>query len=719
VRSGPLRAVAYGLCGVLRILLPKARQEWADGLRSEIVEIADDREALGFAWGGFCGLLTHIVHGHIRELLVAITGNETSQGEARAMHSSFDRSLPPRLVGVLSLAAAVGLGLAYMAAAGAPAIYLIVNLCAVVVGLAILTVTVRIAPLAERWSGFEILAIALVLLATALFGRSVEGAARWFALGPFMVQTSLIVVPVMVIRFARSPSPLATSGMCVAAFALALQPDRAMAGVLLAGLATHALFRFDRFVGAALVCAAFAFFVTLARPDTLAAVPYVDQILWSAFDVHPLAGAAVWMGAALLLAPTFAGWSAQRDARAPVIVFGTVWLAVVISAALGNYPTPAVGYGASAIIGYLLCLSALPKSVAVRLSTRDGGTHARDRDRPPGAFRARALAIVGALVFAVSSAMGQEAIDECGRKKVAKIERPDVVWQPGPGGRQMPLWPEGHALATQHANGNREMVGSGSPLIAGRTWNFATFVSQPTMTIYQPKGRNTGAALLVLPGGGYAAVAMDLEGTEICDWITLHGVTCILLKYRAPQIWRGGENGVQLPPEKLLPLEDAQRAMGLLRAQAVSFNIDPGKIGVIGFSAGAHLAAAVSNEETRTYARVDAADDQPSQPNFAIVLYPGRFLPERRTATDLKLAPWMKISARAPPTLLIHAMNDPTNNVRHSMAYGLALSSAGVPVDMRFYARGCHAFGLRPTSDPITTEWPGQALQWLGSLKVL
>jgi acetyl esterase/lipase len=236
------------------------------------------------------------------------------------------------------------------------------------------------------------------------------------------------------------------------------------------------------------------------------------------------------------------------------------------------------------------------------------------------------------------------------------------------------------------------------------------------MTVYPPIGLNTGAAVLVLPGGGYAAVAMDLEGTEICDWITQQGVTCIVLKYRAPQLWRRGEGGVQLPPETLLPLEDAQRAMGLLRENADAYGIDPDKIGVIGFSAGAHLAAAVSNEEARTYSRVDAADDQPSLPNFAILLYPGRFLPQRPATLDLTLAPWMTISAHAPPTLLIHAMNDPSNDVRHSMAYGLALSTAGVAVDMRFYAGGCHAFGLRPTADPITTEWPGQALQWLRNI---
>jgi len=334
--------------------------------------------------------------------------------------------------------------------------------------------------------------------------------------------------------------------------------------------------------------------------------------------------------------------------------------------------------------------------------------------------RIESLSILTLLMFGISSAAaGEEIADECARTKVEKIERPNVVWQPGPSGNQVPLWPESIVIQAPETDGNPEMVGSGSPLIAGRTWNWATYVSRPTMTIYSPKGENTHAAILVLPGGGYAAVAMDLEGTEICDWITEQGVTCIRWKYRVPQKWRRGEDGIRRPPEDLLPLEDAQRAMGLLRHRASSYNIDPEKIGVIGFSAGAHLAAALSNAEERTYDPVDTADEKSSRPDFAIVLYPGRFLPDGYTKTDLKLAPWVKISADAPPTLLIHAMNDHPNDIQHSMAYGLALNDVGVPVDMRFFAKGCHAFGLRPTSDPITIEWPGLALKWLQNINML
>lgn len=322
------------------------------------------------------------------------------------------------------------------------------------------------------------------------------------------------------------------------------------------------------------------------------------------------------------------------------------------------------------------------------------------------------------LVFGVDCAAAGQTTEATGAPTVIpKVSRP-MVWEPGPEGNQVPLWPED--LAIQRPESEKpEEVGNGSRLVAGRPWHWATYVSRPTMTIYPPRGQNKRAAILVLPGGGYAAVAMDLEGTEICDWITQAGMTCILLKYRVPQAWRHGADRVEEAPRVQLPLQDAQRAMGLLRSRASSYGIDPHRIGVIGFSAGGHLAAAVSNAETRTYEPVDAAERESSRPDFAILLYPGHLWDESSPRPSLTLSPWVEISVDAPPTLLIHAMNDPTDDVRHSMAYGLALHDAGVPVDMRFYASGGHAFGIRPTSAPITTQWPELVVQWLQNIDVL
>lgn len=303
------------------------------------------------------------------------------------------------------------------------------------------------------------------------------------------------------------------------------------------------------------------------------------------------------------------------------------------------------------------------------------------------------------------------------RIEVPKVEQ-QGVWQAPPGGEQVPLWPEDVALAKPDSGDHPETTGNGSPLVGGRKWHWATYVTRPTMTIFRPSGANNGAALLVIPGGGFHAVATDLEGTEICDWAIRQGMTCAMLKYRTPQVWPRLK-GKQQRPKTLLGLEDAQRAMSLLRARAPDLGIDPRKIGAIGFSAGAYLAANMSNTDVRTYQATDAIDQQSSRPDFAIIAYTARMLDDSKGKNSLELQPWVTISPAAPPTLVIHAMDDPVDDVRQPLAYALALNDAGVPVDIRIYAKGGHAFGLRPTDDPITTEWPDQVLGWLRNIGVL
>lgn len=323
-----------------------------------------------------------------------------------------------------------------------------------------------------------------------------------------------------------------------------------------------------------------------------------------------------------------------------------------------------------------------------------------------------ALGLAGAVFGQASKTDSSPAIVE-----VPKVER-QGVWQPAADGKQVPLWPANVTLAKPDTGDHPEATGNGSPLVGGRQWHWASYVTRPTMTIYKPKRQGNGAAILVLPGGGFHAVATDLEGTEICDWVIQQGITCVMLKYRTPQVWPK-KNGKQQRPKVLLGLEDAQRAMGLLRQRASTYGIDPHKIGVIGFSAGAYLVANMSNTEERTYPLTDAADQQSPRPDFAIVAYTARMLDNSKGKNNLELKPWVKISAKAPPTLIIHAMNDPVDDVREPMAYALALNDAGVPVDMRLYAKGGHAFGMRPTTDPITTQWPGQVKQWLFDIGVL
>ena len=320
-------------------------------------------------------------------------------------------------------------------------------------------------------------------------------------------------------------------------------------------------------------------------------------------------------------------------------------------------------------------------------------------------------------VAGVAGGQASKADSPSARVEMPKVER-EGVWQPTAGGTQVPLWPADVPLAKPDTGNRPEATGNGSPLVGGRMWHWASYVTRPTMTIYKPEGRNTGAAMMVLPGGGFSAVATDLEGSEICDWVVRRGMTCVMLKYRTPQVWPN-VGGRQQRPRVLLALEDAQRAMGLLRQRASTYGLDPRKIGVIGFSAGAYLVANMSNTEERTFTIGDAADRQSPRPDFAIVVYTARMLDNSGGKNSLELQSWVRISPTAPPTLIIHAMNDSVDDVRQAMAYALALNDAGVPVDLRLYAKGGHAFGMRPTSDPITSEWPGHVEQWLRALGVL
>jgi acetyl esterase/lipase len=295
-----------------------------------------------------------------------------------------------------------------------------------------------------------------------------------------------------------------------------------------------------------------------------------------------------------------------------------------------------------------------------------------------------------------------------------------AVWQPSPGHVQVPIWPG--AVPDAIPNPKPESVG---PPKGRKWWPRVNDVSRPTMTVYTAKGRNTGVAVVVFPGGGYQFLAMDLEGTEICDWLTARGITCVLLKYRVPDSGPTMKNGHSYYPKVQAALQDAQRTLGLVRQHAAEWHVDPHKVGVIGFSAGGHLAAAVSTRfAQRTYPPVDAADKLSCRPDFAIVLYPGHLWtpededPVSRDGTYLRLRPDIRVRTDTPPTFLLHAEDDHVDDVRHSLTYYLALRKAGVPAEMHLYAQGGHAFGLRPTKLPIG-RWPELVEQWLHTLGVL
>ena len=289
------------------------------------------------------------------------------------------------------------------------------------------------------------------------------------------------------------------------------------------------------------------------------------------------------------------------------------------------------------------------------------------------------------------------------------------MWQPAPGHSQIALWP-GAAPGTRPGP-DSESVGTAAS-VAGKPWYYVSKVSRPTLTVYAPPGENTGAAVLVFPGGGYQILAIDLEGTEICDWLTSRGITCVLLKYRVPRSGPSWVNHHPINPKPAPALQDAQRAMGIVRQHAAEWHIDPHKIGVLGFSAGGHLVAAISNDyQRRSYAPVDDADQLSCRPDFAVAVYPGHlWIPDDRI--PLKFNSDIHVTVHTPPTMLIQAETDSVDNVNQSLVYYIALKDAGVPVEMHLYTNGGHAFGLRRTQDPIT-EWPQLVERWLGTIGIL
>ena len=286
-------------------------------------------------------------------------------------------------------------------------------------------------------------------------------------------------------------------------------------------------------------------------------------------------------------------------------------------------------------------------------------------------------------------------------------------WQPSPGHTQVPIWP-GAVPDAQPVAGPEDTGTVKDPLVAGRPWVQVGHVSRPTMTVYAPKEKNTGAAVVVFPGGGYQILAIDLEGTEVCDWLTSRGITCVLLKYRVPGEGLYPKSGPY--PDSPMALEDAQRTVGLVRFHAAEWHIDPHKIGVLGFSAGGHMVAAMSTHfGRRLYPAVDAADKESCRPDFAVALYPGHLWIDYK---NFEMNPDVPVTSQTPPTFLLQAEDDHVDNVNHSLVYYIALKNAGVPVEMHLYAQGGHAFGLRRTKLPIT-GWPQLVETWLGAIGMI
>ena len=294
---------------------------------------------------------------------------------------------------------------------------------------------------------------------------------------------------------------------------------------------------------------------------------------------------------------------------------------------------------------------------------------------------------------------------------------PEATWRPSPGHTQVPIWP-GAVPDAQPAAGPEDMIVKGDDVIAGKPGvEVVDNVSQPTMTVYSPKGMNTGVAVIVCPGGGYKVLAIDLEGTEVCDWLTSRGITAVLLKYRVPYsgpCW-DAQLKRQIDPKAPMALEDAQRTLGLVRFHAAQWHIDPHRIGILGFSAGGHVVAAMSTHfGHRLYPAVDEADKESCRPDFAVALYPGHlWIDDEKFELNPDIA--THITPQTPPTFLLQAEDDHVDGINQSLVYYIGLKNAGIPVEMHLYAQGGHAFGLRPTKFPITL-WPHLVETWLGTI---
>jgi acetyl esterase/lipase len=270
--------------------------------------------------------------------------------------------------------------------------------------------------------------------------------------------------------------------------------------------------------------------------------------------------------------------------------------------------------------------------------------------------------------------------------------------------QEIALWPGEVPGPEPKLEAERDMTKETENNVAGRRLIRLGNVSKPTITIYPaPKETANGAAVLVCPGGAYHILALDLEGSEVCERLNQAGITAILLKYRVPR--RAGREKHEAP------LQDAQRAMGLIRENASKWGIDSKRVGVLGFSAGGHLAAVLSaGPSERTYPKIDAADEQKFRPDFTVLIYPGYLAGEK---LGTQLAPEFNVTKDTPQTFLAMSADDPVH-VENALIYATALQKEKVPFELHIYPTGGHGYGLRKTKEPVTT-WPDRLEDWLKS----
>ncbi|QTD54603.1 hypothetical protein [Parasphingorhabdus cellanae] len=319
-------------------LTPDHRKKWAQAMRAEISCFDKDREAAIFA----LGCLIACCRFHL-ELKISPEKTWSDIMKDRFTFSTFFAG---------SIACLIGL--TYLFVSGAPLTMIIVNGAAMFIGI-LLTIAVK---LSVRMTSNFVTVIAVMgslgLFGTAMFGTAIADARRWLLVGPFFVQTSLILLPLIALSFARIQNFWTTLAVLLAGSAMALQPDRAMAAMLFVAVAIVCWMRPGKWTFSAVLFCAIAFAATLFLPDRLPAVPFVDHILWTAFDINIMIGLLLWIGCIALVCPVL--FVPKNERTVVHYTFAVCWFVLIAAAAMGAYPTPIVGYGASAIIGYFLSL---------------------------------------------------------------------------------------------------------------------------------------------------------------------------------------------------------------------------------------------------------------------------------------------------------------------------------------------------------------------------
>lgn len=273
----------------------------------------------------------------------------------------------------------------------------------------------------------------------------------------------------------------------------------------------------------------------------------------------------------------------------------------------------------------------------------------------------------------------------------------------------IPLFPKGVPDVKRDLGPEIDTSTAKDNMVMGRAVIRTGNVTEPSLRFYPALASNgAGATVIVFPGGGYRILAYDLEGTEVCTWLNSIGVNCALVKYRVPE-----PPGV---PRYQGPLQDAQRAVRYVRSRAAEWHLDAGKVGVLGFSAGGHLGALISNGFGKsTYDNQDAADELSCRPDFAILIYPAYLANGDKLDA---LAPEITVTPNTPPTFLVQTEDDPVH-VENSLVYYRALKSGKIPAEMHIFSKGGHGYGLRPDPQKPVTQWPQLAEAWLKAQRII